>query len=158
MDTEKTAIGAGELTRGSEPSRPTAGSGLWTVFHSDGDEAGLMSRKFATEAEARAKCDEWNRAYSGHVVIPPNAPDEARVPAWLEAGRSECDWCLRKVGTHVFTNDIGDRFLCRNAHKDGRGNECLHSFAIIEELPNAALTGGEAVPTNGVVGGLNEHT
>jgi SAM-dependent methyltransferase len=75
-----------------------------------------------------------------------NAPGQARVPASHEAGRSECDWCLRKVGTHVYTNDIGDRFLRRRAHKDGRGNECLHSFAIIEEWPNNSITGGEAVP------------
>jgi hypothetical protein len=57
----------------NEAYPPTAGSELWTVFHSDEDEAGLTSRKFATEAEARAKCDEWNKAYPGHIVIPPNA-------------------------------------------------------------------------------------
>ncbi len=53
----------------NEAYPPTAGSELWTVFHSDGDEAGLTSRKFATEAEARAKCDEWNKTYPGHIVI-----------------------------------------------------------------------------------------
>lgn len=44
----------------------------WTVFHADGDDAGLTTRKFATEQEARAKCAEWNKTYPGHVVIPPN--------------------------------------------------------------------------------------
>jgi hypothetical protein len=74
------------LTRGSEPSRPTA-SGLWTVFHTDGDGAGLMSRKFATEAEARAATKRWNKTYPGHIVIPPNVPRQTaeRSGASLQA-------------------------------------------------------------------------
>lgn len=59
----------------------------------------------------------------------------------------KCDWCNRRVGTHEWVNDIGDRFLRRNPHKDGKGNECLRSFAIVEQLP-----GVEAVPSNGGVG------
>jgi hypothetical protein len=72
-----------------------------------------------------------------------NASAEARVLPSPPAGCSACDWCNRQVGTHVFTNDIGDRFLRRNAHKDGKGHECLHSLSIIEELPNA---GGHGRP------------
>ena len=73
-----------------------------------------------------------------------NATGEARCQASPPAKCSACDWCNRQVGTHVFTNDIGDRFLRRNAHKDGKGHECLHSLSIIEELPNT--TGEAALP------------
>ena len=39
------------------------------VWHPEAADLGLISPKFPTYAEARAKADEWNKEVGGHKVL-----------------------------------------------------------------------------------------
>jgi hypothetical protein len=45
----------------------------WSVFHPDAGDVGLRTPRFASQEEAEAQADAWNRDYDGHVVVGPNA-------------------------------------------------------------------------------------
>jgi hypothetical protein len=41
----------------------------WYVCHPDGQDLGLIAPRFATEAEAIAKRDLWNKDVPGHYIM-----------------------------------------------------------------------------------------
>ncbi|MBF0098698.1 MAG: hypothetical protein HQM05_15340 [Magnetococcales bacterium] len=56
-------------TRNKMPSNGTQVPGVfYLVIHDDADDVGRLTPKFATRAEAEAKCREWNETYPGHRV------------------------------------------------------------------------------------------
>jgi hypothetical protein len=85
---------------------------------------------------------------------------EARVEGTLDP---MLDDIREEANTWADLADIEDGPLGGNVVKAAtyRGTATGLKMAeqiIMQHMSNAALTGGEAVPTNGVVGGLNEHT
>jgi hypothetical protein len=41
----------------------------WTVYHTDGEELGLLPVKFVNEQMARSHARLWNKQYPGHRVL-----------------------------------------------------------------------------------------
>jgi hypothetical protein len=50
------------------PASDDAACSAWYVCHPDGQDLGLIAPRFATEAEAIAKRDLWNKDVPGHYV------------------------------------------------------------------------------------------
>ena len=46
-----------------------ASCSMFYVWHPEAADLGLISPKFPTYAEARAKADEWNKEVGGHKVL-----------------------------------------------------------------------------------------
>jgi len=44
----------------------------WTVYHTDGEELGLLPVKFVCGKMARRHARLWNKQYPGHRVLAPN--------------------------------------------------------------------------------------
>lgn len=58
-----------------------AGLGLWAVCHEDHNtDLHGPHPKFATESEARAACDRWNKDIAGHRAYYVPAPAEFTSP------------------------------------------------------------------------------
>lgn len=48
---------------------PTVPCSRFYVWHPEGADLGLITPKFPTYAEARAKADIWNKEIEGHKVL-----------------------------------------------------------------------------------------